>query len=259
MAKRSVIPEPTIDEWVATLKRTSLPTVVIEGKDDVVVFRRLEERQSMGLSILPVGGREKVIKLFDRRDEFATNKKLVFVADRDNWVITGIPEAYQVPEFLFTSGYAIENDVFVDGNLESLLHHGERDEFKRELLVFIEWYALALSRHLSGRSYEIKLHPNHVLDNEDERRRLMSLVEGEDYPNELKNQLMSQYGKLLRGKSLLALLLRYLGKEGRGARHNDKALIEMVAANPGALIKKLFDDISQFFCEERASDPAVSA
>lgn len=34
--------QPTVDELVALLKRTALPTVICEGSDDLIVYRRLE-------------------------------------------------------------------------------------------------------------------------------------------------------------------------------------------------------------------------
>lgn len=248
MKGKSAVPDMTVDEMVATLKRSFLPTVIIEGKDDVIIFRRLEEVDvHLGLSIFPVGGRKNVLEIFDRKEEFLNSGKIAFIADRDMWVIETIPEKYISNDLLFTHGYSIENDVYVDGSLENLLFGDEKKLFFSELSKFVHWYALALSRLLKGEDSEISLHPNHLLDSEEQRLRLTQLRSTEIYPIELKSQLMLNYKQKLRGKSLLFLLQRQISRTGRSVRHNDKSLLENVATARGALIDGLFCSVIDYF------------
>lgn len=157
--------ELDVEEIIALLKKTSLPTVIVEGSDDMIVYRRFEIRLAhLGISIFPVCGRKKVLDIFLRKSEIPADVKLVFVADQDTWVNTGVPAQYQSSQMVLTTGYSIENDVFMDGNLVSLLKGQEVAKFSSELESFVEWYSLALSRHLNGSNHLISLHPDHVLN-----------------------------------------------------------------------------------------------
>src|SRR3954451_22189130 len=96
-------PELTIDEWIATLNHSSLPTLVIEGKDDAIIFRKLEEQaENLQLSVLPVGGRNMVLALFDRLADIKSEQAVVFVADRDLYVFSNVPAKYASDSMIFT-------------------------------------------------------------------------------------------------------------------------------------------------------------
>jgi hypothetical protein len=134
----------TVDELIATLNHSSLPTLVVEGGDDLIVFRRLEDRsQNLKLSVLPVKGRSRVLSLFDRKSEIR-NPKVMFAADRDLWVISTLPTRYQSSDLLLTKGYSIENDAYEDAEAQSLLTNSELNKFQTELEMFVRWYALAI-------------------------------------------------------------------------------------------------------------------
>jgi hypothetical protein len=61
----------SIDELVATLKRSNLPTILVEGDDDVMVYRQFEKQfGARKVSILPCGGRNTLLKVFERKHEF---------------------------------------------------------------------------------------------------------------------------------------------------------------------------------------------
>src|SRR5580704_10014612 len=84
----------TPSEFVQTLKHSSLPTIVTEGSDDYSVFRRVEERFSkLGLSLMPVGGKQAVLEIFKCRDQFR-QIKTAFIIDRDLWIFDAVPQEY---------------------------------------------------------------------------------------------------------------------------------------------------------------------
>ncbi|MFG6489594.1 hypothetical protein ACG04R_23155 [Roseateles sp. BYS78W] len=226
---------PTVDELIATLKKSSLPTLVCEGSDDLIVYRRIEDKLShLGLSLLPVGGRDNAIKIFERRREIAA-VPLAFIVDRDTWINTGVPAQYTDPSIILTDGYSIENDAFRDGNFLALLIGPESATFHSEISDFIEWYALALSRHLIDQSQPISLHPEQVL-NASQRPALLALKNGEAYPTTFRTTITNDYKKLLRGKSLLNLLSRNLNTRKNLPNHSTQSLLEFAAANPGPLL-----------------------
>src|SRR3954454_18034262 len=171
MARHKTGAEPTVDELIATLNHSNLPTLIIEGKDDLIIFRRLEERcKNLTLSVLPVGGRKQVLALFERLPEIRLAQAIAFVADLDLWVFSGVPIQYLSDKLFFTDGYSIENDAFRDVDCERLLMPREKEIFLDEMKSFAEWYALAVSRSVVGELFDI--HPNRILNYPSEKVRM---------------------------------------------------------------------------------------
>lgn len=245
MAAVSKTNEITADEVIALLKKTSLPTIVVEGSDDMIVYRRFEDDLSCaGVSVLPVGGRLKVLEIFNRRHEIPASVKVTFIVDQDVWVNSGIPFEYQDPKLIFTNGYSIENDVYCDGELWKILNIPERSKYEADIHNFIEWYALALSRHLVDSEFPIVLHHDHVL-NPAQKPALVELQAAEIYPEVLRKELVNNYERLLRGKSLFPIFLKHVNAKGRGVRHTGSAFFEMVAVKPGALLKDMLKKVEK--------------
>ena len=86
------VPNPTtVDELVATLQRSQLPTVIVEGKDDMHIYRWIEERVgARKVDVHSAGDRNKLLAVYQRRNEYA-HLPVAFVADRDMWLFSGIP------------------------------------------------------------------------------------------------------------------------------------------------------------------------
>lgn len=245
---RNVDPDrlPTIDEIISTINHSTLPSVFIEGKDDAIVFRDLEDFFSDHfVSIVPLGGRDRVLQLYDRRNEIKSKCNFCFIADLDTWVISGLPTRYVNEKLIFTIGYSIENDIYADGFLENLLSAAEKSRFKAELKSFLEWYALALARHLADDSYAIDFHPNQLLDCPDFYADQTKLQTGESYPNQLFSDLHANYVSLLRGKSLFGLIFRQLCSKTRPVKHKKESIIEMVARLNGPLISRFYDEVQR--------------
>ncbi len=238
----------TVDEIVATLKKTSIPTIIVEGKEDMIVYRRIEDRLShLEVDFLAVGGRDKVLDIFARRSEIPKSVKVAFVADQDVWVMKEeIPDLFRDPLLIFTSGYSIENDMYVDGALWELLYGNECDEYSQEREAFIEWYALALSRHIVDMNHTISLHPDHVLK-QAQRPALLALLPNETYPTALQERISNDYQRLLRGKSLLKLLVRQLSHKDRDPRHSTRSLLDHAAVRFGPNLRAIMERIEMLF------------
>ncbi|MGV1804290.1 DUF4435 domain-containing protein [Agrobacterium vitis] len=235
--------ELTLEEISYTLRHSALPTIIIEGKDDTIVFRPLEERfGAERVSIFPVGGRAKVLTLFS---EFGANPQFLFIADRDEWCVDPIPENFNSPRLIFTDGYSIENDAIRDGDMLALLRQSERAKFEEELKTFLGWYALAFNRSLAGTDEAIRTHCSIILDNVEKRDSLLQLKPGEQYPHALMERLAVDYLSLVRGKSLIHLLVRQLSYPGRSPRHHHAALLEQVAVKPGPLLEKFYHAVDE--------------
>ena len=207
---RSARTYPTIEEALATIRHSGFPSVIVEGHDDVIVYRRLEdELMDTGLTLLPVGGKDAVLQMHARRAECGAGARILFIVDSDMWVFAGLPSERVTRDFKATSGYSIENDMFEDGHLINLLPQRARKIFEEELQVILDWFALMVWRLQNGISAKLDVHPVALLDDLSYRSSLLSGLPDETYPTSLRRGLGETYGQRLRGKTLFALLVRH--------------------------------------------------
>lgn len=216
----------TVDEIVDTLKRSSLTTVLVEGKDDILIYRWIEsEIGIVKANFFPCGGRDKLLQVFERRSEFP-DLKVIFVADKDAYIYVNPPE--NLVDIIWTNGYSIENDLYYGRNIESLLDNQEKEIFSTSLNSFIEYYAFEIENLLEGREFCFRNHPQHLLCDiqntvkQDFLERI-NFVKADD--NIIQN-LKDNYDILIRGKSLFALLTRILSKHNRIIKHSKLSLLE---------------------------------
>ncbi len=218
--------ELTVDEIVETLKRSSLTTVLVEGTDDVLIYRWIEDEIGIvNANFFPCGGRDKLLQVYERRSEFA-DITTVFVADKDTFVYINPPEEYK--NIIWTNGYSIENDLYFGRNIESLLSPEENREFLKSLDSFISYYAFEIENFIEKRDFCFKNHPQHIiceLQNEVKQEFLeeINFIKAKE---EIEIDLKERYDVLIRGKSLFALLTRLLNKKTRHIKHSKLSLLE---------------------------------
>ncbi len=240
-AKMPISSEMSAQEIIQTLKRSSLPTIVVEGRDDMLVYRKLEELlEGMNVSVLPVGGKDKVLEIYRVRADLVNLQLILFVVDKDMWVLSGIPLEYNSPDIFMSDGYSIENDIYVDIGVENLMTRSELIQFSRELQEFLTWYSAVSYSHLLGNSVEYKIHPNKILANKDWERELNLAI-----PEDLRSTIRRDYKFIVRGKSLIALALRQLSHSSRPAKHSYRSLLETVLVVNAGLVAKRFKKIQE--------------
>ncbi len=139
---------------ISKLKHSNKPIVLVEGKDDMVIYRKIEKLLGWNhLQFFPCNGRENLFKIYESRSELS-NTIVIFIADRDMFVFSPIPTQYE--DIIFTSGYSIENDLYRDGKnqLQSLLYDSEI-VFKKEFLKnVIDWFAFEINIRLVGKNQD---------------------------------------------------------------------------------------------------------
>lgn len=227
-------PLPTTEELYALLKRSSLPTVLVEGKDDIIFYRKVEqELRDFNVDMLPAGNKGAVLELCKKISEKPVPSPTVFVVDNDLWVHGYAKPDVKYDHVITTFGYSIENDLYMDGNLESLLNVDELKKFHEDLEKFTRWYALAVDRNMRGVISTFRTHPGKILDDEEYFSSEISLSEGEAYPDELLKTIRENYSNILRGKSLFALLMRELSSKKRDVKFSVKQLMEFGASRKG--------------------------
>ncbi|MGP5323640.1 DUF4435 domain-containing protein [Vreelandella titanicae] len=246
MAKKN--PRPTFDELFQLLKRTSLPTVLVEGVDDIIFYRKIEEDLSyLNVDVLPAGNKDFVLGLMKKLEDEGCSNSIAFVVDKDLWV-HGIPSEFSGKiNLVTTDGYSIENDLFDDGNLLELLSVKEMDEFMEDMHKFLDWYALAINRVLSGKNGAFRTHPGKVLDDAEFFDEETRLEDNEVYPSRLRSEIEAEYKKILRGKSLLAIMNRRLSKNGRDVKFSVKQLMAVGASRKGDNFERLKNLIADSF------------
>lgn len=234
--------QPTVDEIFALLKKSSLPTVLVEGKDDIIFYRNIEdELQQYNIDILPAGNKAAVLDLRNKLNQadYPVDIPLTFVVDQDLWV-HATPECCECPEDVITTdGYSIENDLFIDGELESLLTLDEKYKYHSDLERFIKWYALSVWRSMHGQNTPFRTNPFQILNNPALYAEQTALTNGESYPQDFYETIHSSYLRLLRGKSLISILLLQLTAPKRKVKFSSKQLIMIGAARKGKNFQRI--------------------
>ncbi len=200
----------TVDDWVITLRRTYIPTVIVEGKKDIPIYRRIEKYIDIqNADVISVGGRNNLLLLYERRNEFA-HLPVAFVADRDLWLFSGIPPDY--PDIIWTEEYSIENDLYAGADLEKALNANDVDEHRQVLDSIIEWFAFEVEEHLAGREAQVATGCNTVVPlGQTEMDHGFCTRRGFRPPDEqLHQQIQDEYQFQLRGRSLFEILIRFL-------------------------------------------------
>ena len=153
----------TSADVISTLMRSSMPTVLTEGSDDYRVMRRIESKLSdIGIDFLPVGGKRKVLDAWNGLSS-DLKKTVLPMVDLDLWVFSGIPADLHSHDFIYTIGYSIENDIFIDANLLNMCDAQERAEFVIKLEHIAAWYAYEIQKALRGQPFEVNRHPTEIL------------------------------------------------------------------------------------------------
>ena len=140
----------TVDEIVSYLRHCHTPTLLVEGTTDQQIFDCLEN--DCQISIFPCSGKENLLKVFKRRNEFS-HTPCVFLADCDMWLFVGIPALYQ-EGIILTKGYSIENDVIASSGLEIGYNQNDLALLNRLKDLLSEWWAFEIHEYTTSGRYE---------------------------------------------------------------------------------------------------------
>lgn len=238
------------DEIIDLLRETSLPTILVEGKDELSVYTRyLESKIDIeDVDVLPCQGRVTLLNIFERREEFK-HKKVVFVADKDMWFFDGIPQEKGYEKYIvFTDGYSLENDLYIESQFSQLLDKKETTDFYKLIKELSIWFAFEVNRFRQTGSSQCdfdvhKICPNNVIDSEFKQK-----INFVDPPKELIEMIYSDYTRALRGKNLFQALIRFLStkKHSNLGREN---LLELGARFRNPRIELLVNKIVEKFQE----------
>ena len=233
----------TDDELICAINHSSESYIIVEGPDDVMIYRWiLEDIDCEGL-LEPREGCGSVKKLYRRKDEI-TNPKVIFICDKDTIVYTEtIPENYS--EMIYTEGYSIENDLYYGKALEKkLFKKQDIIIFSAVLDSFLRAYACELEKFRENRKCNFKIEPECILDKKNDYSLITnSLNEFKEPAKETIDYLKDNYDSLVRGHSLFSLVRIVLGRKDREIKYSIKQLYELCYSNKSDSIIKMQNNI----------------
>lgn len=235
--------ELTVDEIVAMLRRSSIPTILVEGPDDIIVYRWFKKHvKPLYATAQQCYGRNNLLEIYARKDEFP-HIKTVFLADKDMYLFIGVPKEFA--EIVWTTGYSIENDIYAGSSrLDDLLDDEERENYTQLMNDIIEWFAFEVEEHKSGRESKVdikRLYSQAVNDDEtyikinynsDKTCFKGSLILRKNFKQvapRLIAEIKDDYRLKVRGKIIFELLTLYFNAPKRPVKHKSQALYEIGA------------------------------
>ena len=227
-------------EMVSYLCHSQQPAILVEGSDDKRVYRYVEEKLSdLDVDVLVCEGRAALLSVYDRRAEFS-RLPVVFVADRDMWYFVGIPETYR-ERVVFTTGYSIENDLYIRELFEGLMSQAERNEYQRLIQHLAQWQAFHVETFKATGACACDSHIGQICDDVGLRREYLAQIGYVDPPPEFVASILADYEQAIRGKTLFQALVRILSSTKRPSKYSRENLFELGAKSTNPRISGLLD------------------
>ncbi|MFT3883373.1 MAG: hypothetical protein QM703_27440 [Gemmatales bacterium] len=220
-------PKLTENEIVDYLRKTTLPTILVEGEDDAQIYRWIESKLGIfTANVLFCSGRKALLSIYRRKSEYSS-AKVAWLADLDMWLFSASES--DLGDVIFTTGYSIENDLYAGSSIESLLDVDEDAAHKSLLHVVCRWFSYEVEEYLSGSGFVVDVHINKVIDYARMDISLQySAARGYKEPNaDLVNDVYSQYALRLRGKNLMQAIVRFLSNSKRTAKYSYSGVLEL--------------------------------
>lgn len=215
----------TDDELISAINHSSEPYIIIEGPDDVMIYRWILEDINCTSMLEPRNGCGGVKNIYNRRNEI-TNPKVVFICDKDTYVYTNtIPEKYK--DILYTEGYSIENDLYQGKSFEK--HYFRKEDkilFEKALNEFLRYYACELEKFKNSKDFDFTKSPESILS----ENYLLDTSKLTDYKEPSQSSveyIRNDYDLLLRGHSLFHLVRMIVGRKERIIKYSQKHLYDM--------------------------------
>lgn len=220
--------ETTFEELMATLKHSSMPTVLVEGKDDLFLYRQLERLfDPTKVSIQVAGNKSDALKLQHHLRASNFDHTVAFV-DSDFWTIDGTP--LTLPKgVLSTIGYSIENDIILFGGLLDLLDHKECKQFMQDLHRYASWYSIQIQFERDEPEPTFRESAAKVLCNLEYFEETSKKYQHCEICHSIIDQIVALPMVHVRGKNLFQVLLLQLAKNGRNPSHTKNGLIEFAS------------------------------
>lgn len=239
------------DEMIAYLKRSSLPTLLVEGSGDKSLLRRIEcELKSRDISIQPVGGKGSIDTIFSKKEEIG-RKDVVFLRDRDDWVIFGAPE--RAEEIILTTGYSIENDV-LDYAVICKLANPNQSALDAAVDGVSTWFMHAMYGLKAGDSVDVSRDVSFIWDGVTHLPEAVADIKKYQPNADFKENFSGNRWIWLRGKTLLRTV-HYCLSNGTPRYNKDQIVDLCIRLGPSHNFLDLVDRILSRFPSQEIDTP----
>lgn len=216
---------PTYEEIISTLNRTTLKTIVVEGKDDKEIYQSIENCiDDITISFVKLDSRNNVIKA---SNEICLENKnnIVFLVDKDkDYILDSVEELINKGKRIITTeGYSIENDVIIGGKevVLRLLNEDEKEELNYILQKLTYWFYYQIVN--DGKLDECPQNTVLNLSVEEVKSKYPQCVECE----KLRYNTEDNFESYVRGKTLLWVYGHIFRKPERKIKYHEYHVIDM--------------------------------
>lgn len=234
----------SVDELIGMLNHSSLPTILVEGIDDVRWYRCFEQEFYGNARVFQVGGRSVLLNLYERHHEITSN--VVYVADRDMYVFGRTPRMYR--DIIFTKGYSIENDLLKESMaVQALFAVKDKNRLDKLLPPLAKWFAFCVEEFKQGKSPILTDAPQCVISEKAKqveiRPEYKTRIAFHDPDENLERKILLNFDMKFRGKNLSQLYAFVFSKRKHdedGEKFTDSQLLEIAAKDLYSKARKRF-------------------
>lgn len=233
----------TPDEIISAIKRSSIPTICVEGIQDKTALRLVEKLVGLNGSILLCNGRTNLFKVWERRSELV-GKKVAFLADRDLFVFGRVPAKYK--GIIFTHGYSLENDILLTMRWRKIFTAEDSEIFDKALELSLNhyWHECKMANECGHQPVWIstwRLFEDHI-------KATFSVKPGSECCA-LYKTISSRPYRFLRGKNLLDCVHVSLSHKNRHTKFGPAQIIEIsIRPSEGKYLRNILQKISNELC-----------
>jgi len=236
--------ELSFDELRSYLKKTSIPTVVVEGKDDQGMYTKFKSKyEKYEFSFIKAGCRGKVLKLAE--DESLQNDNVAFLIDQDVDLIKGRSEMLKSKgtNIVITNGYSIENDIIM-GSLDTLMKflNNSEIEISNDMLKMLGiWFV----HELLCDEPTFKTHIDQTIANKTETE-VNQMYPLDNVGRQIFELIQDDLLRFVRGKNILQVFQHITSKKGRHTRYNQSQLLDicLCANDSNENIEEIFNELN---------------
>lgn len=144
------LPDPNVENLVDALRLSNKPNIIVEGKDDEIIYGTLVERLGrFDVGFFSAGSKDTLLHLYEELSEYENagdfrHTPVTFIADHDMWLFRGIPDQYD--DIIWTEGYSIENDLYAHVKLRDRV--GNKVEYDQTIDAISMWFAYKVEEYL---------------------------------------------------------------------------------------------------------------
>lgn len=221
----------TPNEIISTISHSLLPTLLVEGSDDLEILTSIERIAFADrINVMPVGGRLALFEIWSRREEIG-GAKVAFLADSDLYVFSEIPS--ELNGIIFTKGYSIENDLLASGRSFRIIGVDYLQQWESVLQQLSHWFASVVASAASSSATKFAYEAGSLFDPETwklRRDRQLEVLPFESLPDQAK-LVFDERLRYIRGRTLLSCLAFFYSETRQKPKYSRDIIVHQEVIN----------------------------